>query len=109
MAKITLDFIREKRPHVEWAQAIWFKYRMPKQSFLAWLAVHDRLSTGEKMRRWSAMVNVRCVFCNHPLENRDHLFFDCVVTQKIWEELAAGLFGQEYTYVWYDIIRVISF
>lgn len=37
---------------VPWFKLIWFKQRVPRFAFIAWLAVKDRLSTGVRIRVW---------------------------------------------------------
>lgn len=55
--------IREKHQVCHWYQAVWFKNATPKFSFITWVAMRDRLSTGEKMRSWNVNVDSACVFC----------------------------------------------
>lgn len=54
---------------------VWFKQRIPRCGFIAWLAVRDRLSTGVRMHSWALIQP--CVFCGERDEIRDHLFFAC--------------------------------
>jgi hypothetical protein len=35
----------------------------------------DALSTGRKLLRWGFQSDVKCIFCKHIIEDKDHLFF----------------------------------
>jgi len=45
----TWNFLRKKKPKVTWWPLIWFPYAIPKQAFLMWLAVRNRLTTGDRL------------------------------------------------------------
>jgi len=47
-------------------------------AFVTWLVVKNRVATGDRMMKWKHNVNTSCVFCNDPVETRDHLFFECL-------------------------------
>ncbi|KAG7548268.1 RNA recognition motif domain [Arabidopsis suecica] len=68
----TWEATREAKPRIEWYQGIWFLHATPKHSFIAWLATKNRLATRDRMLNWRAGVNTSCVFCNEPVEDRDH-------------------------------------
>lgn len=42
----TWEQLREKRSNVFWSKGIWFPQGVPRFSFIVWLAVRNRLSTG---------------------------------------------------------------
>ncbi|XP_013624341.1 PREDICTED: uncharacterized protein LOC106330421 [Brassica oleracea var. oleracea] len=48
----TWDQIRDRRPVVFWSKSVWFTQGVPRFSFIVWLAVKNRLSTGDRMRAW---------------------------------------------------------
>ena len=54
---------------------MWFAQGVPRYSFITWLAIRDRLSTGSRMRAWGQVQC--CLLCGEPDETRDHLFFAC--------------------------------
>jgi hypothetical protein len=81
----TWDHIRNKRDIVSWWRLIWFPLAIPKQAFLLWLAVKNRLVTGERMASWGFQGDVLCVFCRGCIEGRDHLFFQCSFSRRIWK------------------------
>ncbi|CAL9223554.1 unnamed protein product, partial [Arabidopsis halleri] len=51
-SKSTWDLIRESSPLVPWSKIVWFRQAVPRYSFVTWLAIRDRLSTGQRMRIW---------------------------------------------------------
>lgn len=99
--------MREKHHVQEWHKGIWFKHYTPKYSFLTWLAVKDRLSTGSRMLHWNVSVDISCVFCKEPLETIEHLFFECPYSKQIWESMAKGVLREKYTERWEEILRLI--
>lgn len=48
-SKETWEIIREKHASCSWSTVVWFKHATPKFSFILWMAMHDRLSTGDRM------------------------------------------------------------
>lgn len=55
-SKSTGNLIRTPETSKEWSKGVWFLNATPKFAFLAWLAIHNRLSTGERMLRWGGGV-----------------------------------------------------
>jgi hypothetical protein len=48
----TWEFMWKKKPYVLWWPIVWFPQAIPRQSFILWLAVLDRLSTGARLVAW---------------------------------------------------------
>lgn len=71
----TWNIIRTQAPKVPWFKGVWFSGATPRFSFLVWIAIHDRLATGDRISRWNPQANINCWLCQAPFENRDHLFF----------------------------------
>lgn len=46
----TWHLIRHIRPTHDWSRVIWFSQGVPQFAFIAWLAVRNKLSTGDRMR-----------------------------------------------------------
>jgi hypothetical protein len=65
---------------------IWFSMAIPKHVFFLWLAIKDCLSTKDKMLKWGAKGEVKCLFCRSCIECRDHLFFECF-RKRLWRVL----------------------
>ncbi|XP_019085605.1 PREDICTED: uncharacterized protein LOC109126483 [Camelina sativa] len=102
------NHIRTTSPTVAWHRGVWFLHAMPKYSFCVWLAVHNRLATGDGMIRWTRNLLGDCLLCHQALETRDHLFFSCGFASKIWAALAEGVYKAEYTTHWPAIITYLS-
>lgn len=73
---------------MEWRNAIWFEGQFPRSSFISWLCIHNRLSTKDRLMSWRISITApECEFCSLELETRNHLFFECPITQGIWRSL----------------------
>lgn len=66
-----------------WARGIWITQATPKYAFIAWLASRDRLSTLDRVAKWSQGIVTNCVLCNSGPESRNHLFFQCIYSAQI--------------------------
>lgn len=88
-ASKTWEQLRERKPKVPWSKVVWFSQGVPWYSFITWLAIQNRLSTGERMRQWGLVQG--CEFCGERDETRDHLFFACPYSYTIWEVYAGRL------------------
>ena len=94
----TWDQLRERRSNVDWCKVVWFAQGVPRFSFITWLSIRNRLSTGDRMRTWG-IIQV-CGFCGERNETRDHLFFACPYSYTIWESLARPLVGRNINPDW---------
>lgn len=84
----TWEYLREKRNKVQWHRLVWFPQAVPRQAFMVWLALKDRLSTDTRMRGWGMEQN--CVFCGERDASRDHLYFACSYTFTVWIKYCRG-------------------
>ena len=73
---------------------------------MVWLAMHNRLTTGDIMISWNAGIDTSCILCQQHLETRDHLLFECSYSQEVWSALVQGLLLSRFTNKWQEI-RVI--
>ena len=78
---------------VPWYKIVWFKNRIPRHSFILWIAVQERLKTQDKMKRWEKDKILKCSLCGSQSDSHNHLFFDCEFSKAVWREikLKAGL------------------
>lgn len=67
---------------------VWFSYGIPRQNFLTWLVLFDRCHTRDRLIRWGIYVNPNCLLCNALHESRNHLFFECTYTARVWQVIA---------------------
>jgi hypothetical protein len=60
---------------------------MPFQSrlFSFGLLCTTRLSTSDLLLTWGYTGDSKCVFCHSVIESRDHLFFSCSFSSRIWK------------------------
>lgn len=105
-AKSTWTQLQNPETENEWFRGIWFSHFKPKYSLFAWLAMHNRLSTGDKMLSWNNGANASCVLCNDPLEY--HLLFKCRYSSTIWTSLAKWLLKRNFTKDWPRLVTLIS-
>ena len=105
--KQTWELIRKEDPPVQWWKSIWYRHHIPKYAFLHWLAIQNRLSTGDRMLTWNVGVNPSCVLCQNVMESRDHLFFECSYSAEVWSKLVRGLLLNSYTTLWSELMVLI--
>ena len=72
---------------------------------MLWLVTNDRLITGERLLKWGYKGNVQCRFCHHQLENRDHLFFECNFSYRIWNFCMLHCRVGNPPVIWDDIVQ----
>lgn len=99
----TWHMLRQARQEVHWAEGVWFKYATPKFSFITWLAMLNRLSTMDRVVKWSSGIDTTCVLCKSATETRDHIFFECSYSSLVWEKLTRGILKRRYTNCWLTI------
>ena len=75
---------------------------------MSWLAILDRLSTMDRVSKWSQGVDTMSVLCKGAAETRNHLFYECSFTGQILEHLTKRILGNSYTNVWSEIVTLIS-
>ncbi|XP_062103391.1 uncharacterized protein LOC133814450 [Humulus lupulus] len=56
---------------------VWNRLSISKHRFILWLSVLDRLQVKERLHRFKIAHDDQCVVCGMSKETRDHLFFDC--------------------------------
>lgn len=88
-AKATWSNICTSHNTVPWHRLIWFSQGVPRYSFITWLAIKDRLSTGSRMRAWG--IEQGCLLCGERHEDRDHLYFACPYTYTLWLRVLGSL------------------
>jgi hypothetical protein len=64
-----------------------FLFQFLNQAFITWLAMRDALTTGRNLFICGFQGDVKCIFCRHVIEDRDHLFFACGYSSKIWQQV----------------------
>ena len=85
----TWQHLRMKQTEVQWWKLLWFPTTIPKHSFIGCLAIKNRLTTKNRLLQWGIGVDPLCKFCIHQMEDREHLFFQCSFTNRIWKVIMA--------------------
>ncbi|XP_013594463.1 PREDICTED: uncharacterized protein LOC106302517 [Brassica oleracea var. oleracea] len=102
----TWEQIREKKATVPWSRAVWFTQGVPRYTFIVWLAVRNRLSTGDRMRAWG--IQRSCVLCGEKDETRDHVFFACRYSYTACDKLASRLSGNITDPDWTSSLQLVN-
>jgi len=99
------DFLRERRPEVEWYRSVWFAKAVPRHAFILWLATRGALLTQDKFFAYGSIPAMRCVFCGGDCEDIPHLFFECTYTFQVWSTLLQKCRLHVRRWSWEDTIR----
>jgi hypothetical protein len=65
----TWNYLRKEKTIVSWWKLVWHQLAIPKQAFILWLAVNNKLSTGDRMLAWGFTGDTSCVFCRGGTES----------------------------------------
>ena len=63
---------------------MWFPGRIPRASFILWLAVLQKLGTQDRL----CFPIAPCLLCHSQQESHDHLFFQCPLSMQIWSSVS---------------------
>ncbi|XP_013689368.1 uncharacterized protein LOC106393182 [Brassica napus] len=102
----TWDQVWVKNDKVVWSKSLWFPQGVPRYSFIVWLAIKDRLSTGVRMRAWG--IQQGCLMCGERDESRDQIIFACPFTFTIWNRLAGRLCGRRINPDWSLTLQFVT-
>ncbi|XP_059442158.1 uncharacterized protein LOC132174537 [Corylus avellana] len=102
----TWEALREKKEQITWWKLVWFPFAIPKHDFILWLAMKGRLVTGDRLLTWGYNGDVNCVFCRNQLESRDHLFFECSFSYRLWKFCMFRCRVDNVPIVWEDILQL---
>lgn len=81
---------RKKFDKVVWHKLVWGPHRIPKVSFIVWVAPHNRLYTGDRLRMFGLTTSSQCPFCLILEESHSHLFFECIFSSRVWSAIEAA-------------------
>lgn len=102
----TWNITRNVSSKVGWSKGIWFSEATPKFVFIAWLAMHNRLATGDRVLKWNPQAITTCWLCKVEDETRDHLFFDCLYSREVWKGVTGNLAGNG-SCSWNQVTQVV--
>ncbi|GKC88006.1 reverse transcriptase domain, reverse transcriptase zinc-binding domain protein [Tanacetum coccineum] len=88
---IAWDCIRPRQDKVDWSDVVWFSNYIPRHSFHLWLVIRRKLRTQDTLIHSNAPL--LCSLCERTPDSHDHLFFECVFSNQVWDHLKvlAGL------------------
>jgi hypothetical protein len=102
----TWEMLRSRNSNVDWWHLVWFPLAIPKQAFILWLAMRNSLTTGDRLMQWGFQGNTLCESCRNSLESRDHLFFECSFSFRIWRNALSRCNVSNPPNAWIDILRL---
>ncbi|KAL0295423.1 UNVERIFIED_CONTAM: putative ribonuclease H protein [Sesamum calycinum] len=85
--KVVYDIFRIPGPIVGWYPLLLGPCKIPRYSFVLWLAILEKLSTMDKP--WLSHLGGVCVFCGREVETHEHLFFRCSYSRRCVRDLKA--------------------
>jgi len=99
----TWERLRSKNQVVHWWKSVWFSMAIPRHSFFLWLVFRDAVVTRQKMCSWGYMGPCLCLFCYAAQENRNHLFFSCSFSRRIWKTIMGDCFFADVPTSWDEV------
>ncbi|XP_074283470.1 uncharacterized protein LOC141608019 [Silene latifolia] len=81
------EWLRGARTKVEWHNAIWDSWNLPKHRFMGWLIAHNSLHTNSRLKGFGMNVDEMCFLCGQAEETQKHLFFECAFSRRVIQEL----------------------
>lgn len=81
-----MSFWAKKCPW-KWSKLVWFKRRIPRHSFTAWMALKNGLKTLKKLKARGVVESDICVQCRNEPETEEHVLFDCTLAKELWLKL----------------------
>ncbi|PWA70361.1 reverse transcriptase domain, Reverse transcriptase zinc-binding domain protein [Artemisia annua] len=71
---------------MEWCNVEWFPALIPKQAFILWLLVHERLPTQDRLLKWYPNRVMQCALCETEIDNHGHPFYQCQYSSVVWNK-----------------------
>ena len=85
-SSLVWDHLRVHNPTVPWYNIVWCQGGVPRQNFILWLATQYRLSTHDRIYKFT-LGPLACMLCQNHMETHDHLFFACPYSSFVWQDL----------------------
>ncbi|XP_021971338.1 uncharacterized protein LOC110866498 [Helianthus annuus] len=81
--------LRVRENKVAWVNMVWYGQCIPRHSFHIWLVITNKLKTQDRLAVWEAgsetnLILMCCPLCKYGRDSRDHLFFQCCFSAKVW-------------------------
>lgn len=103
-ASQTWQLIREIRPTVQWHKSVWFSGATPKYPVISWIAVYNRLATGDCLLKWNNQADATWILC----QAHGTTFISAVLTQTIWRNLMENILGPNYSNNWNHVLEMLT-
>ncbi|XP_019241243.1 PREDICTED: uncharacterized protein LOC109221239 [Nicotiana attenuata] len=79
-------------PKCHWKRITIDSKALPRHQFILWLAMHKKLATVDRLRKWGISIASDCVLCEKDTEGTmEHLFFECDYSRNMWATLLKWL------------------
>ncbi|KAF4348889.1 hypothetical protein F8388_023073 [Cannabis sativa] len=76
---------------VNWSHGVWKRQNIPRQSFILWTAVQDRLRTRSRMKKINVISDDCCLLYSSQPETKAHLFFSCSFSSQCLLQIKSWL------------------
>ncbi|GJU04045.1 RNA-directed DNA polymerase, eukaryota, reverse transcriptase zinc-binding domain protein [Tanacetum coccineum] len=106
MRQVNFD-LSNQYPNVLWWKLIWYSQCIPKHSFILWLAMLNKLTTQDRLKKWGNQDVNRCCLCLNDSEDLKHLFFKCSYAKKVWGMVLSMTDIDNIKYEWEEIIHLL--
>ncbi|KAL4279936.1 hypothetical protein GQ457_03G009480 [Hibiscus cannabinus] len=97
--------VRERHERVAWQKLIWFPCHIPKFSIILWMTNLNRLPTKDRLMKMGMTVDGLCGNCRVSQETRNHLFFECHFSRRVWGMILQKCFINRNVMCWDEEIR----
>lgn len=87
-------------PKVGWCKLVWSKMNLPRHSMILWLAFHEKLQTRVFLRMRGLDIDTVCPLCTVAEESRDHLFFNCDFSERLWSKVCDYVYEHQVPSDW---------
>lgn len=75
-------------PKCHWKRIAIDSKALPRQQFIMWLAMHRKLATVDRLRKWGLLIASDCMLCWKDIEKTmEYLVFECDFSRNIWAAL----------------------
>lgn len=86
--KFGYKFLDQEQMGDQWPQhLLWRKDCLQKAGAFAWLAIRERILTGDQLSKLGFAGPFKCVMCKKEIETPTHLLLHCLVAQNCWTRL----------------------
>lgn len=77
------DILAGSTNHFPIYKQVWCSLALPRHRFVFWVAVQQRLLTGDRLARWIQGIEINCLVCHSAAEDHSHRFFACLFSKAM--------------------------